>query len=236
MDLLRRWLILSIVSGRYHEKAQSKYAADIKATTGSKSLQDLFQHRTEALDPTVTTTRVLSPGQLAGADWKSAYVTLLYLVVRRLKATDWDKRDVLVGDPLDKALDKAAWHFHHIFPDQRFEGERMRLRQAYEDAQEEGDEAAMRHVDEQRSALEAKVVSLGNLAFLLPETNIRISNRSPRDYLLEIASTQEGRATLESQLIPMDERLWKESAFDAFCRKRCELLACKAKELFFPDA
>ena len=159
-------------------------------------------------------------------------MTLLYLVVRRLKATDWDKGNVLVGDPLGE----GTWHFHHIFPDQLFEGERMRLRQAYENAQEEGDEKTMRRLADEKSALDARVVSLGNLAFLLPETNIRISNRSPLDYLREIASTQEGRTSLESQLIPMNEELWKESEFDAFCRKRCELLAGKAKELFFPDA
>ena len=232
MELLRQWLILSIVSGRYHVRAQSKYAADIKATAKSKSLDDLFRRGPQALDPTASTTRVLSLEELVRADWKSAYVTLLYLVVRRLKATDWDKSDVLVGDPLPA----GTWHSHHIFPDQRFEGERMQLRKAYEDAQEKGDEATMRQVDEQKSALEAKVVSLGNLAFLLPETNIRISNRSPLDYLREIASTQEGRASLESQLIPMNEELWKESAFDAFCQKRCELLANKAKEFFFPDS
>ena len=71
-----------------------------------------------------------------------------------------------------------------------------------------GDEAKMRRVEEQQVALEAKVVSLGNLGFLMPETNVRISNRSPMDYLREIASTEEGRASLEAQLIPRDEELW----------------------------
>src|SRR5208337_2625139 len=84
MNLLRQWLMLSVVSGRYYERAQSKYGADIKATTESRSLEDLFSHRVEALDPNATVQRVLSPTELAQADWKSAYVTLLYLVVRRL--------------------------------------------------------------------------------------------------------------------------------------------------------
>jgi hypothetical protein len=214
-----------------NERSQSKYAADTKATTASRTIESLFRHRTEALDPSVTMPRLLSLEQLVSADWKSAYVTLLYLVVRRLNATDWLNRDVLVGDPLPT----GTWHFHHIFPHERFDGERARLRQEYENVQEEGDEAKMRRVEEQRAALEARVVSLGNLAFLMPASNIRISNRSPLDYLREIASTQEGRASLEAQLIPMNEDLWKESAFDAFCRQRCELLATKARELFFSD-
>jgi hypothetical protein len=232
MDLLRRWLILSVVSGRYHERAQRKYAADIKATTESKPLEALFHHRTEALDPNVTMPRLLSPEQLVQADWKSAYVTLLYLVVRHLKGTDWHDRNIYVGEPLPT----GTWHFHHIFPHERFDGERARLRQAYEEAQEDGDEAEMRRIEEQRVALEARVGSLGNLAFLMPETNVRISNRSPLDYLREIASTEEGRTSLEAQLIPCDEELWKESSFDAFCRRRCEILAAKAKEQFFQDA
>jgi hypothetical protein len=230
LALLRQWLILSVVSGRYHERSQSKYAADTKATIGSKSLESLFQHKNEALDPSATMPRLLSPGQLVEADWKSAYVTLLYLVVRKLKATDWLNRNVFIGDPLST----GTWHFHHIFPHELFNGERARLRQEYENAQEEGDESMMQQVEKQRTALEARVVSLGNLAFLMPATNIRISNRSPLDYLREIASTQEGRVSLEAQLIPMNEELWKESSFDAFCRSRCELLAGKAKELFFP--
>lgn len=231
MDLLRRWLILSIVSGRYHERSQSKYAADTKATTASKSLEALFHHRTEALDPRTTMPRLLSVEQLVAADWKSAYVTLLYLIVRRLKATDWCDRDVLVGDPLPT----GTWHFHHISPHERFDGERARLRQECEDAQEEGDEAKTRQVEQQMAALEARVFSLGNLAFLMPACNIRISNRSPLDYLREMAMPQAGRASLEAQLIPMNEELWKESAFNAFCRNRCELLASKPKELFFSD-
>ena len=231
VDLLRQWLILSVVSGHYHERSQSKYAADIKATTESKPLETLFHHRTEALDPNLRMPQLLSPGQLVQADWKSAYVTLLYLIVRRLRATDWLNRNICVGDPLLA----GTWHFHHIFPDERFDGERARLRQEYEDAQEEGDEVKMRQIEDRRMALEARVVSLGNLAFLMPETNGYIGSRSPLDYLREIASTEEGRASLEAQLIPRDEELWKESSFDAFCRRRCELLAAKAKELFFPD-
>jgi hypothetical protein len=220
------------VSGRYHERAQSKYAADIKATTAAKSLDSLFQHRVEPIDPNVTTPSVLSPEELATADWKSPYVTLLYLLVRRLRATDWHRRDVTVGDPLPA----GTWHFHHIFPYDRFDGARARLRQEREDALEEGDEVNVRRVETQMAEREAAVTSLGNLAFLMPETNIAIGNRSPFDYLREIASTKEGRDSLDAQLIPRTEELWKESSFDLFCRKRCELLAKKATELFFPGA
>ncbi|MGJ0394126.1 MAG: hypothetical protein ACR650_15495 [Methylocystis sp.] len=229
MDLLRRWIILSIVSGRYHERSQSKYAADVKATTESKDLLDLFQHRTESLDPEVLVAHVLTPSQLLNADWNSAFVTLLYVVVRHLRATDWRNHGCYVGD----SLPNGTWHFHHIFPNERFDGERARLRREYEEALEEGNEAQLRSIEEQQKALEGKVKSLGNLAFLTPETNISIGNRSPLDYLREIASTEQGRASLEAQLIPLDEELWKESSFDAFCEKRCKLLATKAKDLFF---
>ncbi len=77
------------------------------------------------------------------------------------------------------------------------------------------------------------MASLGNLAFLAPTTNQSISNRQPSDYLKEIAATPSGRAALEAQLIPMNPKLWKHSAFEQFRHERCRLIAERAMELFF---
>ena len=229
MDLLRRWLILTVVSGRYHVRSASKYSADIKATVGGQAIERLFRHRTEPLDPTVRMPDLISPDQLMREDFRSAYVTLLYLVIRKLGATDWFKTAIRVGDPLPN----GSWHFHHIFAWERFDGDRARLRDEMEDAEENGDDAAIRRIAEELDALVKSVSSIGNLAFLMPETNVSISNRAPLDYLNEIASTPGGRARLEAQLVPLDPDLWRQSAFKAFCQRRCELLAAKAKELFF---
>lgn len=230
LDKLKRWVVLSLVAGRYHERAQSKFGADIKATVEGLPIDRLFLHRREPLNPFVVQDQLLSLDSLIVASFRSAYVTLLYLVARKLSATDWMEQQYRVGEPLPE----GTWHFHHIFPDATFANERILLDQRYEKAQEEGDEAEMRRVKDDREDLEAKVGSIGNLAFLTPRTNISINHRAPADYLRELSSTHEGHARLEAQLIPMDPGLWQHASFDDFRRRRCELLAARARELFFP--
>jgi len=231
-DALRRWLVLSLVSGRYHERAQSRYGGDIKATTGSKDIADLFSHK-DALDPRTVdeVQRYLTTERLLSAGFRSAYTTLLYLLARKLNATDWIETKIPVG----AVLPGGTWHYHHIFPDETFDADRGALRDALEEAQAEGDEEKSMRIAQQRENLEARIASIGNLAFLTPATNQTISNRPPMDYLKEIAGTTEGRAALEAQLVPLEPDLWKHSAFEEFLKKRCDLIVAKAKELFFRD-
>jgi hypothetical protein len=228
MQALMRWLVLSLVTGRYHDRAISKYAGDIKATGRGRSLAELFKHRS-ALDPASAEAAHLGVDRLLTAGSRSAYATLLYLVARKMGAKDWHDPRISVGDELGE----GAWRFHHVFPYARFEGERARLEEALEDAREDGDEEKMDRVERHVASLDAKIASLGNLAFVTPETSQRIGERAPADYLKEIAETAAGRAALEAQLIPLDPALWKHAAFDTFCRRRCEALAARAKELFF---
>lgn len=229
-DELKRWLILSLVSGRYHERAQSRYGGDIKATTGAKDIGHLFSHK-DALDPRTVdeVQRYLTADRLLTAGFRSAYMTLLYLIARKLKATDW----LETHRPVGAMLPEGTWHYHHIFPDETFDAERGALRDAREDAQAAGDETENRRIEQQQADLETRIASIGNLAFLTPATNSTIGNRPPMDYLKELAGTTEGRAALEAQLVPIEPDLWRHSAFELFLKKRCELIVAKAKELFF---
>jgi hypothetical protein len=228
-DALRRWLILSLVTGRYHERPLRKFSADIKATTPKSTLSNLFSHRVEPLDPRRVSDAALSAREMAEADFRSAYVTLLYLVARRLFASDWYQTDVRVGEQLSS----GPWQLHHIFPNDTFEPDRGGLLVELEKAEEDGDEEAVQRIKKEQRSLEQKVYSLGNLAFLTPPTNQSIGNRRPKDYLSQIAETDAGRKNLEAQMVPLDSRLWKHDAFDQFCARRCELLAENAKKLFF---
>jgi len=229
-DALRRWLILSLITGRYHERPLRKFGADIKATTSNSPLASLFSHRTEPLDPKRVPETALSPKEMAEADFRSAYVTLLYLVARRLGASDWYEAGVRVGDQLPS----GPWQLHHIFPNDTFEPDRGKLLVELEQAEDDGDEEAVQKIKNKQLSLERKVYSLGNLAFLMPATNQSLGNRRPRDYLRDIAESDVGRNALEAQMVPLDPQLWKHEAFDQFCARRCELLAENAKRLFFP--
>jgi len=226
---LKRWLILSLVSGRYHERALSKYGADIRTTRENRGITALFKHK-NALDMD-TVGEHLSVEKIRMAGFRSAYVTLLYMICRNLGATDWKQTEYRVGDSLPGG--NSPWHFHHIFPNETFNGQRAELRNMLEEAQSEGESDLAHETEKEVEMLEQKVISVANLAFLTPRTNIQIGNRLPTDYLYEIAETEEGVVLLEKQLIPMDRDLWKHNRFDDFCKARCELIISKAKEIFF---
>jgi hypothetical protein len=225
-----RWLILALVSGRYAERGQSKYGADIKATTAPATLRQLFSHSREPLHPEQATDEQLDVDTLLGASFRSPDVTLLYMLARKLGATDWYDSQLRVGDPLAGG---SAWQFHHVFPQQTFDADRGKLREALVKASDDGDEDEGSRIAREMISLDERVTSLGNLAFLAPATNQSVSNREPSSYLAEIASTPQGRAALEAQFIPMDPRLWRHGAFEEFRRERCELIAAKAREIFF---
>lgn len=227
---LVRWLILALVSGRYAVRGQTKYGADIKATTEQAALRQLFHHAREPLDPDHASSDVLDVDALLEGGFRSPYVTLLYMIARKLGASDWSEMTLRVGAPLPGG---GAWDFHHIFPDETFDADRGKLRDACEDARSEGNEEEAERLRSELEGLEARIASVGNLAFLYPATNQSISNRPPSEYLKEIASTSQGKAALEAQLIPMDPKLWRHSAFEQFRRERCRLIVQKAQELFF---
>lgn len=226
-QVLVQWLLLSLVSGRYHERALSKYNRDIKATSEANSIERLFDHGYEPLDPRKEQSFLLESKQLIQEDFRSAYVTLLYLIARRLNATDFYENGIIVGDS------NKSWQLHHIFPRKTFDGDRWRLKEEFELAEESGDEEKMQSIRKEEQLLESKVNSLCNLAFLTAQTNISISDNDPSQYLKLIARTKDGRKALEAQMIPIDAALWKHSAFDAFLDCRAKLITEKAKEVFF---
>lgn len=227
---LVRWLILALVSGRYAVRGQSKYGADIKSTAEHNALRQLFHHGREPLNPEHASSDVLDVDAVMEGGFRSPYVTLLYMIARKLGAGDWFQHGLKVGAPLAGG---NAWQFHHIFPDETFDADRGKLRDACEEARIDGDEDEAARLQGELDHLEARIASIGNLAFLSPTTNQGISNRQPSEYLKEIASTPEGRASLEAHLIPMNPKLWKHSAFEEFRRERCRLIAEKAREHFF---
>jgi hypothetical protein len=228
---LVRWLILALVSGRYAERGQSKYGVDIRNTTEKAALRQLFQSGREPLNPDLATGELLDNRALLGSGFRSAYVTLLYMVARKLGATDWLSQGILVGADLDSG---ATWQFHHIFPDSSFNEERRILREAHDEAKSDSDEDEAERCRRALDDLDARVASIANLGFLVPTTSQTLLTREPSEYLKEIAGTAQGKAALEAQLIPMNPKLWEHAAFEDFRRERCRLLASKAKELFFP--
>jgi hypothetical protein len=223
---LTKWLLMAFAHSRYSVRAQTKLREDIKATGAQGGLTNLFTHRWEALDPT---TFAIAGEELFKEGFNSGYSTLLYILMRGRNAVDWLSPHIRVGDKLGND-GKDAWHFHHIFPDATFAGERRDLGNRKENAEQDQDEASIKLLDDQTVNLEARIRSIGNLAFLTPGSNQSIGDRPPSEYLAEICEQPGGEDRLARQFVPLGRNLWVHKKFDEFCHTRCALIAKAAKE------
>ena len=221
-ERLTQWLLMSFIQSRYSVRAQSKLREDVKATGPSGGLVNLFTHRWEPLNPDVF---VLDERALAKESFRSAYTTLLYILMKKKGAVDLVCPTVLVGDP------SANWHFHHLFPQENFDGERAELRNKLEDAQQNGSDEDEFVVRNEMQSLESRINTVANLAFLTPESNSSVGSRLPSDYLAEICALPGGEDRLRAQLIPLDRELWMHDAYPRFCEERRRLIAQAAKDL-----
>jgi len=187
-------------------------------------LQDLFSHKYEALNPQTFT---LSDFDILNAGFKSPYSTLLYILMRKSKAVDIYQTSITVGEKLPG---NQSWHYHHIFPDANFDGERQRIKNLIEEAEENGSEEDLKKLSEQMTRLEYSIYSIPNLAFLTPETNESIGDSEPSGYLNKIMSRPNGKEILEAQMIPTDPPLWKFNKFEEFRKKRTEIILQRINE------
>lgn len=219
---LAKWLVMALVTSRYSVRALTKLREDIKATGPGRKVTDLFTHRYEALDPAALP--VGAPA-LREETFRSAYTTLLYILLRRRRAVDWYSR-VPIGDP-----SVGSWHFHHIFPSENFNAERGQLDGRLETAKEEGDEADVKRIDSERESLERAIGNISNLTFLTPSTNESIAARRPSDYLADILEQPGGKDLLGKHLIPIDSKLWLHENFEQFCDERRRLIVDAAQHM-----
>jgi len=126
------------------------------------------------------------------------FYPLLYMLTRVWKAKDW-----ATGIELSQSLlgNLSSLQIHHIFPKSKL----------YEKDYK---------IDE--------VNALANFTFLTQETNLRVSNKNPEEYLEEFAEKHPG--VIESHWIPMDRQLWKYENYRDFLAARRELLAKAAND------
>jgi hypothetical protein len=73
-----------------------------------------------------------------------------------------------------------------------------------------------------------EVNAVANFTFLTQETNLRVSDREPADYLEEYAAKFPG--AVESHWIPMDRQLWRPARYRDFLAARRELMAKAAND------
>ena len=133
------------------------------------------------------------PSDFGGWSRGARFYPLLYLMSRVCGSKDWQSGLELKQSLLGK---QARLHVHHIFP-----------------------KALLYDAGYSMS----EVNSLANFTFQTEETNIRLSDTPPAEYLAEIEA-QDSEA-LDSHWMPRDRRLWEVANYLEFLEERRRLLA-----------
>jgi hypothetical protein len=154
------WFLQASRFSRYSSSSTSSMEEDLKEIAESAT-------SSEALERLLTRIRYVPP--LAAEDFMRDYGDtrfgrlLLYLLVLRNGAIDWDQQGVRIGFDGAELLAGFQPQFHHVFPKKFLEGK-----------------VAADLID-----------ALANIAIIGPSINIRISKQNPMDYIPKYRITSE---------------------------------------------
>ncbi len=135
----------------------------------------------------------LTPDDFKGWSRSARFYPLLYMLTRVCHAKDWGSGIQLTSHLLGKG---KGLQVHHIFP------KSLLYKHGY---------------------TKPEVNAIANFTFLTQETNLKVSNKDPQQYLEEYLQKHPG--AVESHWIPMDRNLWKVENYPDFLAARRELLA-----------
>jgi hypothetical protein len=154
------WFVQASRLGRYSTSSTSSMEEDLKEVAEASSLKDALERLLGRIRyvPKVTTEDFLRDF----GDSRSGRL-LLYLLIHRNEAVDWDQKGMRIGFDSVGLLSGFAPQFHHIFP-KAFIGD---------------------------AHSKDLVNALANIALIGPAINIRISKRDPMDYIHRYAITPE---------------------------------------------
>lgn len=136
----------------------------------------------------------VEPGDLASRGANSPLFSLSYLALKHNGAKDWFSG---LGVSLTHQGKMHFIQWHHVFP---------------------------KSLLKERGFETGEINEIANMAFITGQTNRRISNKEPGEYLPDIVKKQ-GQGTLESQRVPENPELWKLDNYRQFLVARREALA-----------
>lgn len=151
-DQIFFWFVQASRFARYSASSTTSMEEDLKDVAESSSLKDALERLLARIRylPTVTADDFMR-------DYGDSRFgrMLLYLLIQRNAAIDWDKTGIRLGFDSTGLLSGFAPQFHHIFP-------KAFINSAHP---------------------EDLVNALGNIALIGPAINIRISKQNPMDYV-----------------------------------------------------
>jgi len=136
----------------------------------------------------------IESGDLAGRGVNSPLFPLAYLALKHAGAKDWYSG---LGLSLTHQGKLHFIQWHHIIPKSLLKA------RAYE---------------------RGEINEIANMAFITGQTNRRIGNKEPVEYLRDIVAKQ-GASALETQKVPLDEGLWSLDRYRDFLAYRRDALA-----------
>lgn len=209
---VRKWFVLSILTGRYSGSPESQFDFDIK-NVSTKNFNDFLKEVERA--------------QLSEAYWNSELIQSLntsvsnspYFNVFLAAQVKFNDKGFLSKDITVKDLITQRGDIHHIFPKDYLKS---------------------------RALKRGDYNQIANYAYTQSEINIKIGNKSPKDYLSEALKQCDGgelkyggisdKQTLfgnfEANCIPQEATSMQFEDFDLFLKKRRELMAKKIKEFY----
>ncbi|MGE5356838.1 MAG: DUF262 domain-containing protein [Deltaproteobacteria bacterium] len=209
---VRRWLVYSILTGRYSGSPESAFDFDIKQIS-NRPINEILKEREDA--------------ELSDAFWNASLVQSLdtsvasspyfhVFLAAQVKAADkgFLSSDVLVSD-----LISIQGDIHHLFPKDHLKGHEM-----------------------DRS----KYNQIANYVYMQSEINIKIGNRSPKEYfelikshmnnkeqkISGLISIQDLDYNLKMNCVPTEIQDWNYKNYTEFLSMRRKMMAEKIKRYY----
>lgn len=194
------WFLQASRFGRYSQSAETAMDEDLRDVERASSLKS-------AIETLLSHLRYVPP--IAGHDFLKDYVDarfgrlLLYLLVYKNEAKDWDERNTRIGFENEVVLAGFQPQWHHVFPRKYLEGQ----------------------------VPEGDIDRLSNIAVIGPTINIRISAKQPMDYIPRYGISEEklGQQFISSDLKDRraaDFDAWSKARAELLAKESNAFLEC----------
>jgi hypothetical protein len=205
---IQRFFLLSQVSEHYGSGAESALSRDFRTLADPEmsprqGLSSLVKNVDREARQYYRGLNVRAE-QVEGLPSKNVLLLLMYIIMRKLGATEWGTGNTRGLDEIDP----TDMHLHHIYPF---------------NFMVENKDGLARFIDDQRSPAEYRreINDIANLTFLGKEINSTIGDEPPWVYLPQYTT----KAVRKDHFIPEDPTLWKAENFPEFLIARRRLLA-----------
>ena len=155
----------------------------------------------------------IRPEHISGPSSKNVMLLVMYVLMRQREATDWESPKAR----LLQEIEPAEIHLHHIFPFNFMTKDRQ----------------AKKYPEEKRltpAAYRAELNDIANLTFVGKQTNSRIGDQAPSQYLAQETTREMRRA----HFIPEERTLWLPERYGDFMVARRKLIAEAATRMIKP--